>query len=70
MLPQEIQKLSTSEKLQLVQDLWDDIATHPEGLSLSPEQEAELDRRLTVHENDPLAGIPWDQALQKLKSKP
>jgi putative addiction module component (TIGR02574 family) len=70
MIPHEIQNLSTPEKLQLVQDLWDDIASHAEDLALSPEQEKELDRRLAVHENDPKSGIPWDQVRQKLHKKP
>jgi putative addiction module component (TIGR02574 family) len=68
MLPQEILNLSVPEKLRFVQELWDDIAAHPEGLSLSYEQEIELDRRLSVHEGDPQAGIPWEQVLQKLRS--
>jgi putative addiction module component (TIGR02574 family) len=70
MLPQEIQNLSTPEKLQLVQDLWDDIASHADDLTLSPDQEKELGRRLAVHENDPLSGIPWDQVRQKLHKNP
>ena len=70
MLPQEILKLSVPEKLRFVQELWDDIAAHPESLSLTAEQELELDRRLSAHEADPTAGIPWDQALKKLRSKP
>jgi putative addiction module component (TIGR02574 family) len=70
MLPHEIQNLSTPEKLQLVQDLWDDIASHAEDLVLSPDQEKELDLRLAVHENDPLSGIPWDQVRQKLHKNP
>jgi putative addiction module component (TIGR02574 family) len=70
MLPQEILKLSISEKLQFVQELWEDIAAHPEELSLTPEQELELDQRFCVHESDPESGIPWDEALQKLRPKP
>jgi putative addiction module component (TIGR02574 family) len=70
MLPQEILKLSVPEKLRFVQELWDDIAAHPEGLKLSYEQEIELDRRLSAHEGDPQAGVPWEQVLQKLRPKP
>gem|GEM_PF-855460 len=67
MLPKEILQLSTPEKLQLVEDLWNDIALHPDEIRLSPEQEAELDRRLAFHENNPGFGIPWDEIKSKLR---
>jgi putative addiction module component (TIGR02574 family) len=67
MVPQEILKLSTPEKLHLVQEIWEDIAAHPEGLALTREQELELDRRFEVHEGGPGAGISWEQARKKLR---
>ncbi len=70
MIPQDILGLSTQEKLQLVQEIWADIAAHPEGLALSPEQELELDRRFVVHESDPQGGLTWEEARQKLDKKP
>jgi putative addiction module component (TIGR02574 family) len=70
MIPQEIQALSTSQKLLLVQELWADIAAHPEHLRLSKDQAAELDRRFEAHDADPTAGIPWDQARKDLGMKP
>ena len=70
MIPQDILSLRTPEKLKLVQEIWADIAAHPEGLALSPEQEQELDHRFMVHEGDPLGGLTWEQARQKLDDKP
>ena len=66
MIPKEILQLSTPEKLQLVEELWNDIALHPNEISLSPEQEAELDRRVELHQKNPEAGIPWEEVKSKL----
>ena len=67
MIPKEILQLSTPEKLQLVEELWNDIALHPNEIRLSPEQEAELDRRIEHHQNNPEAGIPWEEVKSKLR---
>ena len=67
MIPKEILQLSTPEKIQLVEELWDDIALHPDEIRLSPEQEAELDGRLEFLQKNPEAGIPWDEVKSKLR---
>jgi putative addiction module component (TIGR02574 family) len=67
MIPKEILQLSTPEKLQLVEELWNDIALHPNEFHLSPEQEGELDRRLEFHQKNPEAGIPWEKIKSKLR---
>jgi putative addiction module component (TIGR02574 family) len=58
-----LRRLSISERLQLVEDLWDSIAQEaPEAaVPLSPELAAELDRRRAEHEADPEAAVPWEQ---------
>jgi putative addiction module component (TIGR02574 family) len=35
-------------------------------LALSPEHEAELDRRLAEHVGNPDSAIPWDEVRRKL----
>lgn len=70
MIPQEILSLSIPEKLNLVQEIWADIAAHPEGLALTQEQERELDHRFEVHDVDSRGGITWEQARKKLHQKP
>ncbi|MCX5855598.1 MAG: addiction module protein [Deltaproteobacteria bacterium] len=52
-------KLSVPERIQLVEDIWDSIAAAPEGLSLTNEQQAELDRRLEAYHRNPEEGSPW-----------
>lgn len=46
--------LSVSERIQLVEDIWDSIvAEQPDAIQLTPAQRAELDRRLEAHDADP-----------------
>ena len=55
-----IDRLSRDEKLTLVQELWDDIASSP-GTFLTDAQKHELDRRAAEEEATPDDGIPWEQ---------
>lgn len=66
----EYMKLSVSERLQLVEDIWDSIdAEAPDdALGLSEAQKAELHRRVAEHQADPSSSIPWEQVRAKLFS--
>jgi putative addiction module component (TIGR02574 family) len=63
-----LRRLSVSERLRLVADLWDSIAEDApdEALPLTPELAAELDRRLAEHEANPDDVVPWDLARARL----
>ncbi|MBI1834839.1 MAG: addiction module protein [Burkholderiales bacterium] len=62
-------KLSVSERIQLVEDIWDSIAIEaPESIGLSQTQKLELDRRVAAHRADPTTAIPWEQVRSKLFS--
>jgi putative addiction module component (TIGR02574 family) len=54
-------ELSVPERIQLVEDLWDSVAADTPPLTLSPEEVAELERRLAEMDANPEAGIPWEQ---------
>ena len=49
--------LSPSEKLQLVEDLWDDIAATPEAIPIHDWQKEELARRKANLVNNPASGL-------------
>jgi putative addiction module component (TIGR02574 family) len=49
-----------SERIQLVEDIWDSIAEET-PLHLSQDERAELRRRLAAHQADPSSSIPWEQ---------
>ena len=65
----EILKLSVSERIRLVEDIWDSIAEIPESVSLTDEQEAELDRRLDAYKRNPQKGSPWDIVRKRITSR-
>ncbi len=45
-----LKALPLEDRIQLVEDLWDSIASDQNALKLSPEQRMELDRRLASFE--------------------
>jgi putative addiction module component (TIGR02574 family) len=56
----DVLALSPSERLRLVEEIWDSIASVPESIDLTEEQRQELDSRLEAYRVDPQAGDPWD----------
>jgi putative addiction module component (TIGR02574 family) len=64
----DILSLSVSERIQLVEDIWDSIAACPESVPLTDEQKAELDRRLEDYHKNPDAGSPWDVVLEEIRN--
>ena len=63
----EILQLSVAERIQLVEDIWDSIATVPDAVSLTEEQQAELERRLETYQANPSEGIAWNDLKTKLQ---
>lgn len=62
----DFQHLTVSERIQLVEDLWDSIADAPELLQLTDAQRTELDRRLEAIRKDPDQVIPWETLRREL----
>lgn len=60
-------ELPISERIQLVEDIWDSIAEETSGqLQLSTEERAELHRRLAEHQANPSSSVPWEQVRAAL----
>ncbi len=60
-LAEQIKKLSVSERIVLVEEIWDSIAADDESLELTQEQKDELDRRIEVDKNNPNEGRTWEE---------
>lgn len=60
--------LTTDEKLELIEDLWTSIDFST--LAITPEQRAELDRRLDRLDEEGAVGVPWAQVRAEMTSKP
>ena len=56
-----IERLGIEERLTLVEELCDSIATDSSAVPLTEAQRAELDRRIAEHEATPDDVVPWDE---------
>ncbi|WP_092051859.1 addiction module protein [Planctomicrobium piriforme] len=61
--------LSPAEKLQLVEDLWDDLAANPSDVPLHHWQKEELARRKQNLLNQPAAGRTWDEVQRRIRER-
>jgi len=65
----DISALSTDERLDLLDRLWESLATAPGALSVTPDQREELDRRLDSLESEPVAGLAWDDVTAAIRAR-
>ena len=61
--------LSPAEKLQLVQDLWDDLAASPEDVPVHDWQKEELARRKANLQKNPASGLSWEEVKRRIRSR-
>lgn len=61
--------LSPSEKLQLVEDLWDDLAATPEVVPVHDWQKKELARRKANLQRNPAAASPWEEVKRRVRKR-
>jgi putative addiction module component (TIGR02574 family) len=61
--------LSPPEKLQLVEDLWDDLATTPSEVPVYEWQKKELDRRKANLANNPASGLLWAEVKIEARNR-
>jgi len=61
--------LSPSEKLQLVEDLWDDLASTPETVPVHEWQKEELARRKANLAKNPASGLSWEEVKRIVRSR-
>jgi putative addiction module component (TIGR02574 family) len=65
-----IADLSPEERLRLIEELWDSLSAKPGAIPLTNAQREELDRRLDDLESSGPEGIPWEEVLQQIRSRP
>jgi len=63
---QELEKLSISERLLLVEDLWDSIARSNANIPMPQWQKQSLDERKLKYLNNPDSGMEWEQVKQDI----
>jgi putative addiction module component (TIGR02574 family) len=67
-LRNRIEDLSTTEKIELLDLLWESLDT--DALPLTEDQRRVLDDRIARHEQNPSDVIPWEQVKANLLKKP
>jgi putative addiction module component (TIGR02574 family) len=65
-----IDSLSPNERLRLIEELWESLSESPEAMTLTDAQREELDRRLDDLERSGPQGIPWEEVLQQIRTRP
>jgi putative addiction module component (TIGR02574 family) len=61
--------LSPSEKLQLVEDLWDDLAAAPEAVPVHEWQKEELARRKANLMRTPASALTWEEVKRRVRTR-
>lgn len=67
--PRSVFDLSPPEKLQLVEDLWDDLAAVPSEVPIHDWQKEELARRKDNLMNHPASGLSWEEVKRRIRSR-
>jgi putative addiction module component (TIGR02574 family) len=65
----EVLKLTLSERLKLVEDIWDSIVECPDAITLTDAQKLELEKRLEEYHRDPKAGSPWSLVRNRIQNR-
>ena len=59
-LLEKAMELPVPERIKLVEDIWDSIAADPKAVEITPEQKAELDRRIVYSRLNPDDVVSWE----------
>jgi putative addiction module component (TIGR02574 family) len=65
----KLQLLPVDERIKLVEDLWDSIASDQSALPLTEDQKAELDRRLGAYAIDASRGKIATDAILNIRRR-
>jgi putative addiction module component (TIGR02574 family) len=63
----DILNLSVSERILIVEAIWDSIPETEETLGLSDETKQLLDERLAAHVDNPNEGSSWEEVKSRIR---
>ncbi len=64
----ELCALPVDDRLKVVEAVWDSLPEEA-NVPVSPEQQAELNRRLDAFEANPQELLTWEQVLEQLRGR-
>lgn len=59
-------QLSAEDRLRLIEKLWDSLEDGTAAVDLPEWHKAELEARITAHDLDPSAAVPWDEVQAEI----
>ncbi|NEQ41249.1 MAG: addiction module protein [Okeania sp. SIO3I5] len=68
-LIEQILQLSISERLELIENIWNSITDIPDAIELTEKQKQELDYRLELYEQNSARGSNWEEVKQRIKNR-
>ena len=66
----ELLQLDVASRLELIEELWDSIASDPSSaaqLPVTDEEQALLEERLAKYRANPTSARPWSEVLDELR---
>jgi putative addiction module component (TIGR02574 family) len=67
-IKQEALALKPSQRLRLVQEIWDSLVAEPETVEIPEWHRKALDERLAAHERDPSGTISYAEAKRRVRA--
>ena len=64
-----IDRLDIEERLDLVEEIWANIAADPQAPPLTAAQRSDLDIRIAEYEANPNDVVPWSEAKDAAESR-
>jgi putative addiction module component (TIGR02574 family) len=65
----DINKLTTEQRLELVEELWDSVSVDQTKIPVTDAQAKELDRRVAEMDQDDSLGIPLETVLAQIRER-
>jgi len=65
----QVKAMSLAEKVQLYDELWQELETHFNRLPVSEETIAAMDRELEEYRRDPSTGSTWEEVRARIRSR-
>lgn len=64
----DLASLPVNDRVRVVQAVWDTLPSDAD-VGVSPEQQAELDRRIAAHDADPSSSISREELMRRIQSE-
>ena len=62
-------EMTPHEKLELIEVLWDEIASNPDDVPIHDWQKDELMRRRELLQKDPASALTWEDVEKRLRDR-